>query len=154
MDKWQIKPRTPNPKSSGNKSQIPTVKSKPPKSRKIPKPVNTQISYLSQILHQLINSICTTCVHAMYSTEYSFITNWHYPIKKKLATLILKGTLHSVEKPLIQKAYCVYYYILKGDFFMSINSVVDFSLNFKWDWHGRCHFSSFIYGVTSLVSEW
>jgi len=25
----------------------------------------------------------------------------------------LKGTLHSVEKTLIQKAYCVYYYILK-----------------------------------------
>jgi len=44
----------------------------------------------------------------------------------------LKGTLHSVEKTLIQKAYCVYYYILKERrFFMSINSVVDFSLNFK-----------------------
>jgi len=44
----------------------------------------------------------------------------------------LKGTLHSVEKTLMQKAYCVYYYILKERrFFMSINSVVDFSLNFK-----------------------
>ena len=44
----------------------------------------------------------------------------------------VKGTLHSVEKTLIQKAYCVYYYILKERrFFMSINSVVDFSLNFK-----------------------
>ena len=44
----------------------------------------------------------------------------------------IKGTLHSVEKTLIQKAYCVYYYILKERrFFMSINSVVDFSLNFK-----------------------
>jgi len=40
--------------------------------------------------------------------------------------------LHSVEKTLIQKTYCVYYYILKKRrFFMSINSVVDFSLNFK-----------------------
>ena len=26
---------------------------------------------------------------------------------------VIKGTLHSVEKTLIQKAYCVYYYILK-----------------------------------------
>jgi len=44
----------------------------------------------------------------------------------------VEGTLHSVEKTLIQKAYCVYYYILKEQrFFMSINSVVDFSLNFK-----------------------
>ena len=44
----------------------------------------------------------------------------------------VKGTLHSVEKTLIQKAYSVYYYILKERrFFMSINSVVDFSLNFK-----------------------
>ena len=44
----------------------------------------------------------------------------------------IKGTLHSVEKTLIQKAYCVYYYILKERrFFMSIKSVVDFSLNFK-----------------------
>jgi len=52
---------------------------------------------------------------------YSFIRN-----------CIVKGTLHSVEKTLIQKAYCVYYYILKQRrFFMSINSVVYFSLNFK-----------------------
>jgi len=29
------------------------------------------------------------------------------------AAASLKGTLHSVEKTLIQKAYCVYYYILK-----------------------------------------
>jgi len=27
--------------------------------------------------------------------------------------LRIKGTLHSVEKTLIQKAYCVYYHILK-----------------------------------------
>jgi len=44
---------------------------------------------------------------------------------------VVKGTLHSVKKTLIQKAYCIYYYILKERrFFMSINSVVDFSLNF------------------------
>ena len=43
-----------------------------------------------------------------------------------------KGTLHTVKKTLIQKDYCVYYYILKERrFFRSINSVVDFSLNFK-----------------------
>ena len=27
--------------------------------------------------------------------------------------MVVKWTLHSVEKTLIQKAYCVYYYILK-----------------------------------------
>jgi len=30
-----------------------------------------------------------------------------------LIPLMFKGTLHSVKKTLIQKAYCVYYYILK-----------------------------------------
>ena len=33
--------------------------------------------------------------------------------KSKQRAFRLKGTLHSVEKTLIQKAYCVYYYILK-----------------------------------------
>jgi len=32
---------------------------------------------------------------------------------KKTNEWVLKGTLHSVEKTLIQKAYCVYYHILK-----------------------------------------
>ena len=30
-----------------------------------------------------------------------------------MAAVWVKGTLHSVEKTLIQKAYCVYYHILK-----------------------------------------
>ena len=52
------------------------------------------------------------------------------PIWSPYSVGMIKGTLHSVEKTLrpIQKAYCVYYYILKERrFFMSINSVVDFS---------------------------
>ena len=32
-----------------------------------------------------------------------------------------KGTLHSVEKTLIQKAYCVYYYILKERRFFDVD---------------------------------
>jgi len=92
--------------------------------------------------------------HLNLQVQTAFWEGNHIPQQDRWI-LKLKGTLQSVKKTLYRRLI-VFATIFwrNGDFLKSINSVVDFSLHFKWDWRGRSHFSSFIYGVTSLVSEW
>ena len=49
--------------------------------------------------------------HVVSPEEEKERLQWEWFTEK--GGLGFKGTLHSVEKTLVQKAYCVYYYILK-----------------------------------------